>query len=172
MKALASTLLVLSFAVSLSAAQKPVDYSGKWTLDRTASKNLPRMFENISQQKISVTQTAEKFSVALDITRTEGEPIKQTLDFDLTGKPTQTETVVRTPDGEKKAPMTLTAKLRDDGRVEVNEEREMKTPDGAAMSFNTYELWDLSADGKTLTVHRKDQTPRGDREFDMVFTRG
>lgn len=172
MKAIASFALALSVAVSLAAASKTPDYSGKWVLDRAASKNLPPMFERISSHKIDVSQTPQKFTVAVDITRGEGAPpMKQTLDFDLTGKSTQTETTARTPEGEIKLPMTIKGNVREDGRIEVTEERELPTPNGP-MKGSTYELWDVSADGKTLTVHRKDTMPRGTFEYDMVFTRG
>jgi hypothetical protein len=170
-KALASVALAFSVAVTLTAATKTVDYSGKWTLDRAASKSLPHMYDKVSAHKIDVAQTATKFTVAIDITRTEGAPIQQTLDFDLTGKPTQAETTVHTPGGDRKLPMTLKGSVREDGRVEVTEEREMRGPDGA-VTATTYELWDISADGRTLTVHRKDTMPRGTFEYDMVFTRG
>jgi hypothetical protein len=60
--------------------------------------------------------------------------------------------------------------VREDGRVEVSEEREMRGPEGA-VTATTYELWDISADGKTLTIHRRDQMSRGMFEYDMVFTR-
>jgi hypothetical protein len=171
MKALTGIALALSVAVTLAAAPKTPDYSGKWTLDRAASKNLPPMFEKVSSHKIDVSQTAAKFTVALDIARGEAAPIQQTLDFDLTGKPTQTETTVHTPGGDRKLPMTLKASVREDGRVEVTEEREMRGPEGPVTAM-TYELWDVSADGKTLTIHRKDTMPRGTFEYDMVFTRG
>lgn len=169
MKAIARLFFALTTVATLAAAPAPVDYSGKWTLDRAASKDLPRMYENVSAHKIAVSQTAGTFTVAIDISRNDGPAIQQTLDFDLTGKPTETESMIRTPDGERKIPMTLKAKRRDDGRIEVTEERKLNGPEGA-MTMTTYELWDLSADGRTLTVHRKDDTPRGVREYDMVFT--
>ena len=169
-KVIASVVLALSVAFTLTAAPRTADYSGKWTLDKSASKGLPHMYDKVSSHSIDVAQTATKFTVAIDITRGEGEPIRQTLDFDLTGKATQAETTVHTPDGDRKLPMTLKGSVRDDGRVEVTEEREMRGPEGA-VTARTYELWDISADGKTLTIHRKDQMPRGTFEYDMVFTR-
>jgi hypothetical protein len=170
-KAIASFALALSIAVTLTAAPKAVDYSGKWTLDRAASGNLPRMYDKVSAHKIDVTQTATTFTVAVDITRSEGAPVRQTFNFDLTGKSTQAETTVHTPDGDRKIPMTLKGVVREDGRIEVTEEREIRGPEGS-INATTYELWDVSADGKTLTVHRRDTMPRGTFEYDMVFTRG
>jgi hypothetical protein len=170
-KALASLVLAFSVAVTVTAAPKTVDYSGKWTLDRAASKSLPRMYDKVSAHKIDVAQTSTTFTVAVDITRSEGAPVQQTFDFDLTGKSTQTETTVHTPDGDRKIPMTLKGAVREDGRIEVTEEREMRGPEGP-INATTYELWDVSADGKTLTVHRRDTMPRGTFEYDMVFTRG
>ncbi|MEA2572650.1 MAG: hypothetical protein QOI24_4651 [Acidobacteriota bacterium] len=171
MKAIATCALALFLAITLTAAApKVVDYSGKWTLDKPASKSLPHMFDKVSAHRIDVAQTSTRFTVAIDITRSEGEPIRQTLDFDLTGKATQTETTVHTPDGDRKLPMTLKSTVREDGRVEVTEEREMRGPEGA-VTATTYELWDISADGKPLTIHRKDQMSRGTFEYDMVFTR-
>jgi hypothetical protein len=173
-KEIASLALALSVAATLAAAPKAADYSGKWTLDKAASKSLPHMYDKVSSHRIDVAQAPGKLTVAIDIARTEGAPIQQTLDFDLSGKPTQTETTVHTPGGDKKMPMTLKGSVREDGRVEVTEEREMRGPEGPDVNpikATTYELWDVSADGKTLTIHRRDQMPRGTFEYDMVFTR-
>ena len=170
-KEIASLALALSVAVTLAAAPKTPDYSGRWTLDKAASKSLPHMYDKVSSHTIAVAQTPGKLTVSIDITRGEGAPIQQTLDFDLSGKPTQAETTVHTPDGDRKMPMTLKGSVREDGRIEVTEEREMRGPEGP-ITATSYELWDVSADGKTLTVHRKDQMPRGTFEYDMVFTRG
>ena len=39
------------------------------------------------------------------------------------------------------------------------------------ISVTTKETWELSADGKTLTVNREQTTPRGTNTSTMVFTK-
>ena len=51
----------------------------------------------------------------------------------------------------------------------------MKRPtrDGGTVRLATVEDWRLGADGKTLNIHRSDETPRGEKfESDMVFVKG
>jgi hypothetical protein len=171
MKKIAATAtLALLLATATLAAPKPADYSGTWVLNRTTSHNLPRMYEHVSSQKMTTKQTETQLTCALEITRIDGPALQQTFVFDLGGKATQTETLVRTPNGEQKVPMTLRAEVRPDGALHVIEERSIQTPDGTK-TFTTDEVWTLSTDGKTLTVHRKDDTPRGTAEFDMAFDR-
>jgi hypothetical protein len=166
---IAATLALLLASATL-AAPKPADYSGNWVLNRAASHNLPRMYDHVSSQKMTTKQTDAQLTCALQIARVDGPTVEQTFVFDLGGKTTQTETVVRTPNGEQKVPMTLRADVRPDGTLHVVEARTIPTPDGTK-TFTTDEVWTLTPDGKTLTVHRKDDTPRGTAEFDMVFDR-
>ena len=65
MKAIATCTLALSLAATLAAAApKVVDYSGKWTLDKSASKSLPHMYDKVSAHSIDVEQiNAKKVAV-------------------------------------------------------------------------------------------------------------
>ena len=66
--------------------------------------------------------------------------------------------------------MSLKAKTEKDGKLTLLQTREFETPMGA-MTMKTTETWSLSADGKTLTVKRESETPRGTNSSEMVFTK-
>jgi hypothetical protein len=169
MKKIAISALLLLAAVSVWAA-RPADYHGKWLLDRAASRNLPRRFERVQTHRLVVEQTNTKLSIGVHLESDGVPPMDRTMVTSLDGKPTLSETVVRTPMGEQKVPLSLHATVRDDGRLDVVEERQLKTPDGERTLIST-ELWQLSSDGKTLTVHRNDEMPNGKVDYDMVFKR-
>ena len=66
--------------------------------------------------------------------------------------------------------MSLKAKAEKDGKLQLIQTREFETQMGA-MSLKTTETWSLSADGKSLTVKRDMETPRGNNSSEMVFTK-
>jgi hypothetical protein len=78
---------------------------------------------------------------------------------------------MRTPSGTRAVPATLKAVVAEDGGLHITITREMRMGEGAFRAV-TAEDWRLSPDGKTLNIHRADDTPRGKRESEMVFVRG
>lgn len=164
--------IVLSLAATAALAAPLPDYSGKWTLDLAASKDLPqRMYAGVASQTLTLKQTDKQVSFDIDIQRKDDAPaFKQTLTFNLDGTPTETSSKVRTPNGEVTVPMTLTLKPAADGTLNVTEVRHLSMGE-QKFEAETSEQWQLSADGKTLTVHRTDKMRRGTMSFDMVFRR-
>lgn len=65
---------------------------------------------------------------------------------------------------------TYQAKAEKDGKLKLIHTREFDSPMGKA-SVKTTEIWSLSADGKTLTVKRDMETPRGTNSSEMIFTK-
>ncbi len=63
----------------------------------------------------------------------------------------------------------LKAKVKDK-KLELTQIRSFEGPMGS-VSVKTVETWELSDEGKTLTISSKTETPRGDRSTKMVFTK-
>jgi hypothetical protein len=165
----AAALVAATFANVLA---KPADYSGAWTLDVKQSKNLPPYYSHIKGHKLSVTQDDKRLRVAVEIDDTQAaEPFRMDFAYTLDGTETKTETQIRTPAGARSVPTTLKAVAAEDGTLRVTITRDIDMPDGAAVKAVTVEDWKLSADAKTLTIHRADDGPRGKTESDMIFVK-
>jgi hypothetical protein len=66
-------------------------------------------------------------------------------------------------------PVKLTAKI-EEGKLNLSQSRTFNTQMGEITSV-TKETWTISEDGKTLTVKRDSETPRGTNSSEMVFTK-
>lgn len=163
-------VLVLMFVSVTFAQAKTVNYAGNWTLDLAKSKNLPNFYERIKSHKLSITQDEKQLKVAIAVELGQGEPDKLSFVYNLDGSETKTETIIRTPDGPTPVPAILKASVKADGNIHIVITRELQMPNGAFKGI-TNEDWELSADGKTLTVHRSDDTPRGKMDMDMIFVK-
>jgi hypothetical protein len=170
MKMLIAGLALLASAVAPAPAA-PVNYSGHWTLDAARSRNLPPFYARVKSHVLDVTQDAAHLTVAVAIDIGEGEPDRISLPYSLDGQPVRTETLVRTPRGPMSVPTTLLATVDEAGAVHIAITRRVETPDGAR-ELHGSEVWELSPDGRTLTVHRRDEMPQGTIDSDMVFARG
>lgn len=167
---LCAALLLLSSA--LFAADAPVSYAGKWTLDKSQSKNLPPWYERVDSHALEITQDAGSLNVAVTVTSAQHAPDRFDFHYNLDGTPTRTETMIRTPAGPAPVPTTLKAEPQSNGEVVITIDREMKDREGQPMKGTTVERWKLDATGKLLTIERADEMPRGRMESTMVFTRG
>jgi uncharacterized protein YpmS len=164
---LIAALMFISFTF---AQAKAVNYAGSWRLDKTKSKNLPTFYENIKSQQLVVTQDEKQLKIAVTVDLGQSSPDKMNFAYNFDGNETKTETTIRTPGGPRQVPSTLKAVVGQDGKVQLTIARELQTPNGV-LKGTTIEDWELSADGKTLTIHRVDDTPRGKMEMDMVFVK-
>lgn len=164
---LAIILMAASFAF---AANKPANYAGNWTLDFKQSKNLPKFYENVKSHKLFITQDEKLLNVAVEVNLGQETADKLGFVYNLDGTESKTEVKIRTQNGPLNVPATLKALVRDDGKLQITISREIPMGD---MPFKgiTVEDWQLSADGKTLTIHREDETPRGKMQADMVFVK-
>lgn len=164
---LALVLLPTSFAYG---PVKPANYVGAWTLDMQQSKNLPKFYENVKSHKLFITQDEKHLIVVVEVSLGQGEPDKLNFNYNLDGSESKTETMIRTPNGMVSVPTTLKAVVAGDGKMQITIVREITMPDKTFKGV-TVEDWSLSADGKTLTIHRADDTPRGKMQADMVFVK-
>ena len=164
-------------------AQKKADFSGSWTLDVSKSKLDERA--RIESMTMNVTQTDKDIKVETATKRTpppadaqgngQGGGMRRgggfgggdgTTAYTLDGKETSIE--ADSPMG--KMPVKLKADLGSDGKLKLNSSRTFNSPMGE-VSITTKESWSLSEDGKTLTVKREMETPRGTNSSEMVFTK-
>lgn len=167
-KIIYASVLCLVF-ISAAFAKTP-DYNGNWTLDLKQSKNLPSFYTNIKSHKLAITQDEKVLSVAVEIDAGRSESDKINFKYNLDGSETNTETSIRTPEGLIKVPTVLKA-VDVNGKLQITITRRVPMPDGETFTGITIENWELSADGKTLTIHRTDDTPRGKMETEMIFVK-
>jgi hypothetical protein len=69
-----------------------------------------------------------------------------------------------------KIPTKTTAKLKD-GKLEISSSTTFTGPDGQERTNNVKSTWELSADGKTLTVKTTRNTPNGEMTTESVYTK-
>lgn len=178
-------ILILSIFVCLSAisafAQEVVntkDFSGDWELDVSKSKLDERA--RIESMTMKVAQTNNDIKIETNVKRSaansDGGGMNRggggmmgggnsNLTYTLDGK--ETKITQESPMGA--IPVSLKAKF-DGDKLKLNQTRTMNTQMGE-VSIITKETWTLSADGKTLTVKREMETPRGTNSSEMVFTK-
>ncbi len=186
-------MLTLVFAAAVFAQDdsavsvkqnKMTDFSGKWNLDVSKSK-LDERAQNIESMTMTVSQTDKELKVESMTKRAERENTggqmrrggmdgmrrgggfggdSQTI-YTLDGKETTTDMA-----GAMGGKMTAKATAEKDGKLKLFQTREIETPMGARKMKMT-ETWSLSPDGKTLTVKREAETPRGTNSSEMVFTK-
>jgi hypothetical protein len=158
---LAAALLMM--CISATAAQK-VDFSGTWALDKSRSEGLPPGMD----QTMTVKQTGDRVGLEGKVSGLQGEQaIKD--GFILDGKQTEVTEPIRVGTQETKAKRT--SKWSADGKgFDVLEEAPIQGEDGPA-TLKVTRHWQLSDDGKTLTVDMTLDGPRGVRKTKRVFTK-
>ena len=166
---------------TMSAFAQKASYAGTWTLDASKSKLDERM--RIESITLTVAQTDTELKVTT-ATKRQAPPADAparsggggggmgrmgggdgTTAYDLFGKETKIE--IDGPNG--KMPQMLKAKA-EGGKLNLSKSSSFSGPMGE-ISVTTKETWELSADGKTLTVNREQTTPRGTNTSTMVFTK-
>jgi hypothetical protein len=168
--AIATALISVTAAFSQTA-----DYSGIWNLDVGKSELNER--SRIEAMKMTVTQADGLLTVATETTRAApagggmgrggraaalGDAL---FTYRLDGKETKAE--LASPMGI--VPVKLKAK-QDAGKLELTTTRTFDGPRGE-VSMTMTEEWSRSSDGKTLTVKRESQSPRGKNKSTLVFTK-
>jgi hypothetical protein len=160
---LAAVFALVAFAMT-AAAQKAPNFSGTWNLDVSKSK----LGDNnrIESQTKTVAQTATDIKITTSTKRTAppaGAPTgggggmggggDQVATYTL-GKETKVDQTM----GQTTVPVTMNAKI-DGGKLNLSSSFTRTTPNGDITSTNK-ETWDLSSDGKTLTINAE-RTGRG-----------
>jgi hypothetical protein len=164
------------FLLAVSTSAQTADFSGTWSLDVSRSKLGDRNM--IAEQTLTVVQTAKDITVTPATKRTAppdaaggggarggmgGGDTKSTFTLDGKGK----DVTVDSPRGPSTA--TLTGKS-EGGKLNLTTSRSFDGPNGP-MTMSSKETWELSSDGKTLTITTERTTPRGTDSTTKVFTK-
>ncbi|HMS40319.1 MAG TPA: hypothetical protein PKE69_08840 [Pyrinomonadaceae bacterium] len=176
-----SAIFCLLAISAFAQDKKTPDFSGSWELDVSKSKLDERA--RIESMTMSVTQTEKDIKIETTMKRAEGGGGggggmnrggggmggfgggNGTTTYTLDGK--ETKITQDSPMGA--IPVSLKAKF-DSDKLKLNQTRTINTQMGE-ISITTKETWSLSADGKTLTVKRETETPRGAQTSEMVFAK-
>lgn len=158
---MAFTIICALLLVPLSAfggAGKP-DFSGVWKLNESKSTIGEGRF------RLSPGLVVRHDGNNLEIERTrvgrEGQEIKSTENLTLDGKEVVNE-------GENRSTKT-TANWSEDGRNVVIASIMTISREGQTMEIKNRETWQLSDDGKTLTIQFNSSSPRGERNDNLVY---
>jgi len=163
------------FLLAMSASAQTPNFSGTWTLDVSKSKLGDRNM--IAEQTLTVVETAKDITVTPTTKRNAppegaggggrggmgGGDMASTFTLDGKGK----DVTMDTPRGPSTA--TLTGKS-ESGKLTLTTSRSFDGPNGP-MTMSSKETWELSADGKTLTITTERTTPRGSDSTTRVFTK-
>lgn len=143
-------IVVAVFCSMLLAA--PPDFSGKWVLNKDQSQMRTR-----DGEKPDITMTIEQAADTLKVKQESSvEFMNRDYSYKLNG---ETQEVP----GRGGRVSKVTPKWEGNVLV-VNSVRE-----GQQGTMTSTERWELSADGKTLTIAGKSQSPRGEFESKMVY---
>lgn len=177
---------VLLAGVLSASAAAPANFAGTWALDKVKSENLPPPAASATSLTLTVTQDAQQINVVskaeMPQSTSAGGPGAPTLTpglgrgrgmaFPLNAsyKLDGTETTANDPAG-RIGTTTFKAVWKDDGKT-LELTRVLKGNFGGNdVTITTTEDWSLSADGKTLTIKRTNESPRGTQSSTLVFNK-
>jgi len=162
----------LIFALAVSAAA-PVNFAGTWTLDKSKSQGLSPRVQGADSVSWTIIQTDKAITVEEKVTggAMTGGPgggggrggFGGPRTYNLDGSETTADM------GRGKA--TRKASWSSDGKtLELSTKSVFQGQDGEVTMTSTEKL-QLSGDGKTLTVTRHSEGPRGPQDSTYVFTK-
>lgn len=164
-------LLVFVFLFSLNTFAQTPNFSGEWTLDKGKSKLDERQAATIESQILKVEQSNQEVKITVTTKQTESQNGRRadigggTNTYPLDGKEFNAENesqigkVLVKSKGEIK-----------EGKLNLQSVRTINNQMGE-ITITTKEVWELSADGKILTVKREFDSQRGKITSELVFTK-
>jgi hypothetical protein len=148
---------------SVSAA--PTNFSGTWTLDKAKSEGLQGRMANVDQTWV-VTQDAKTLTIEKSFSGGEQPIPSQKSTYNLDGSETSMDMT-----GRMAGKAALKAKWQGDGKIlELNSVFKTNVQ-GNDVTITTTEHWELDDGGKTLKVHRTQESPRGTQESKLSLGR-
>ena len=158
----ASLLFLTVFFFSFRPAQIfQTDFSGTWKLNENKSE-LGQFGARGVASKIVIEQKADAISFARNSTGFQGEELSSTETMTFDGK--ESESLVF---GTSKKKSTL--KWSADGKEMVITSNIAFEMQGQTLDISSVENWTLGADGKTLTISSKINTPQGEIATKSVY---
>lgn len=158
-------IALLTFIFSVSVFAQSADYSGEWLLNKAASK-LPGKMSNIETITLTVIQSGNELKTA-SVSKRVSMPAagEELVTYYLNGAENKAEY------SANGAPIIVKSRARvESGRLSLQADRSIKT-DAGSFSASTKETWQLSADGKTMTVRRETKTPQETLVSELIFTK-
>jgi hypothetical protein len=156
------TSAFMSLTILFSFSYKAANFSGTWNLDESASE-LGQFGARAAASKIVVEQSAEGFKLIRSNTGFDGSTADVTENYTV-GKATENTGMMNSKktgtlawDGEQ------SFKIDFDLRMEFQ---------GNSFELKGSEKWEISADGKTLTLNTHLTTPQGDLDTKAVYKKG
>ena len=183
----------LVFALAAHAAAP--NFAGTWTLDKSKSQGLSQRWQNAESVTWNVTQTDKEITIDEKVTGGGGPagpggppsgapaaggpppgggqgggmgPGRGMMGGPRTFNLDGSETTGDTGRGKFARKATLSS----DGKMlELVSKLTFQTPDGNEVTTNSNDKLTLSADGKSLTVVRHSESPRGAQDSTLVFNK-
>jgi hypothetical protein len=149
---------ILLLAASAVAQSALPNFSGTWTLDAAKSD-----FGPIPGPE-SIVMVIDHKEPALKVTVTQKGPqgeVSNESSYTTDGKDNMNK--LRAPAGDQ----DVTSTTKWNGKTLAT----TRTIDAQGMSIGIDDAWELSADGKAMTINRQLKTPQGDFSTKMVFNK-
>ena len=153
---------VICLLVLAAQAGAPANFSGTWSLDKSKSEGLQG---RMAQADINMTVTQNAKTLAVETSYVGSDQPPQKMTYNLDGSETTAEFAGRMP-----GKGTLKAKWASDSVLELRAVRNVNFQ-GNDVTITTTEHWELTDGGKTLTIHRTTESPRGTNEAKLTFTK-
>lgn len=174
-----TTVCVLLSGVLAVSAAAPANFAGTWALDKSKSEGLSQQAAAIESLTLTAAQDAQQFTVDSKTTmgsqpdaaagggRGRGMGLfPQNASYKLDG----TETTADNPGG-RGGTTTFKATWKDGGKTLELKRVGKFSFQGNDVTVTTTEDWTLSANGKTLTIKRTSESPRGTQNSTLVFNK-
>ena len=167
--------LMTAFGVAvLAASAAAANFAGTWSLDKTKSQGLSQGMMNAESVIWTITQDDKQISIDSKVTGGQApatppaggggnRPPAGPRTFTLDGKEATSEAMGGTN--------TTKATWSSDGKTLELSSVRAGSRDGQEFKFTTVEKLSLSGDGKTLTVARHSESPRGPQDSTLVFNK-
>jgi hypothetical protein len=167
-----AAVCLFSMAVAVSANETATDFSGDWKLDLDKSELGER--SRVESMTMKVTQSETELTYKREAKRSEGGGGRRGFrgggnPAPVTYKLDGTETSADIGRGDFTGKATYKAEKKDEKLV-LSATRTFETPNGTR-SNKSFETWELSEDGKTLTITTDRDTRRGLTTTKMVFSK-
>ena len=161
-----SSVLTIFVASLISASADNANFAGTWVLDKAKSGELPRGWQNAESVTWMVKQEGGQLVIEPQITGGQGPGGGQPVTYKLDGSETTADVNL----GQATGKATRKVKWMNEGKtLELNSVTNAEFQ-GNPVTITTVEHWELG-EGGVLKVHRKTQSPRGEQEFNFVFTK-
>src|ERR1044072_7031242 len=184
--------LTSALVFSLAAHAAAPNFAGTWTLDKSKSQGLNQRLQNAESVTWNIAQTAKEITIDEKVTggggpggpppggapaaggppagggqgggRGMGGGMGGPRTFNLDGS--------ETPGEMGRGKFARRATLSSDGKtLELVSKVTFQTPDGQEVTTNSTDKLSLSGDGKSLTVVRHSESPRGAQDSTLVFNK-